>query len=456
MPGTWQSDSPEQPTGRNHILCSQEALHELKEEEDRLDSRESQKKDERGYPDGPIRIYDSGVYLYLEPTREEASKFDVVFNVAKEVTNPFTKSAPKNNTIMSVWRNAPESKRLSVIAEPQTAMSEMSFKSALEYLPGESESPTTPKAEASEPEYIHVPWDHNSEILDDLYRLCETIDDRISKGKSVLIHCQLGVSRSASLVIAYGLYKNRDMDFNTMYGIVKERSSWVGPNMSLIYQLTDFRSKLQSEHSSKPTPTISFMSEAPDQAQEESVSEPAKSIKMPKPSTAGESGTGNQGGKRYFSQQLPPIPKFDGFRGNMRKLTTSRSSSALTVKTSRTSPRRSVSPRPLPLREKYHPIQPPGSLQQPHDKTFPASQFSSANNVDLVMEEVPETPSFFSPRVAGFLAPPFSRTLAGDLAISDASDDPLSPIVGGSKMDDPRSPPQRSDSLIMRNIDEFL
>src|SRR5262249_12136582 len=42
-----------------------------------------------GYPDGPIAIYDDNVYLYLEPTAEEASRFDVVINVAREVANPF-------------------------------------------------------------------------------------------------------------------------------------------------------------------------------------------------------------------------------------------------------------------------------------------------------------------------------------------------------------------------------
>lgn len=442
IPESWEEINSAQNGGRNHILSSKEALHELKEEEDPPVSRESQKGDERGYPDGPIRIYDSGVYLYLEPTRDEASKFDAVLNVAKEVANPFAKSAPKNDTIMSVWRNAPEESKRSPVAEPQTAISEISFKPAFEHLPGEPESPTTPKAETSEPEYIHVPWDHNSEILDDLHRLCETIDDRISKGKSVLIHCQLGVSRSASLVIAYGLYKNRDMDFNSMYGVVKERSSWVGPNMSLIYQLTDFRSKLQQGSFSKTTPEVNFNAETPNKDQEES-------IKVPKAGASADSGSNKQQ-RRYFSHQLPPIPKFDGSRVNMRPLATSRSSSALNVKTSRTSQRKNLSPRPLPLREKYHPILPPSNVQQQQEHTAshaPPSQ-------DLTMEEVPETPSLFSPRVAGFIATPFSRTAAGDL--HGTPDEPMSPVGCGSNMDDPRSPPQRTEPFIMRNIDEFL
>src|SRR5438270_270079 len=83
-----------------------------------------------------------------------------------------------------------------------------------------------------------------NEPLDDLYSLCQIIDSRVAGGKNVLVHCQLGVSRSASLVIAYGLYKGFKTDFHSMYTSVKERSRWVGPNMSLIYQLMDFRAKV--------------------------------------------------------------------------------------------------------------------------------------------------------------------------------------------------------------------
>lgn len=445
IPESWEDLNSAQFGGRKHILSSKEALHELKEEEDPPVSRESQKADERGYPDGPIRIYDSGVYLYLEPTREEASKFDVVFNVAKEVANPFVRSTPKNDTIMSVWRNAPAGSKRASASEPQTAVSEVSFKSAFEYLPGEPESPTTPKAETSEPEYIHVPWDHNSEILDDLHRLCETIDDRISKGKSVLIHCQLGVSRSASLVIAYGLYKNRDMDFNSMYGVVKERSSWVGPNMSLIYQLTDFRSRLLQGNSSKETSEIDFNAQSSNKDEEEPIGV--------KPDAAAESGSNKQP-RRYFSHHLPPIPKFDVSRGNTRPLAASRSSSALNSRTSRTGQRRNLMPRPLPLREKYHPILPPSNVQQQQAESNTAHSSLSQPSQDHIMEEVPETPSLFSPRVAGFISAPFTRTAAGDL--HGTSEEPLSPVGCGSNMDDPRSPPQRTEPFIMRNIDEFL
>ncbi|KAF2207959.1 hypothetical protein CERZMDRAFT_50148, partial [Cercospora zeae-maydis SCOH1-5] len=107
-------------------------------------------------------------------------------------------------------------------------------------------SPTTPKASPSitafpehssapqEPEYIHVKWEHNSDIVPDLLHLCKLIDERVAEGKRVLIHCQCGVSRSASLVVAYGLYKNPSMSVQEAYDAVKRRSKWIGPNMNLI------------------------------------------------------------------------------------------------------------------------------------------------------------------------------------------------------------------------------
>ena len=77
-----------------------------------------------------------------------------------------------------------------------------------------------------------------------MLKLCELIDDRVRQGKRILIHCQCGVSRSASLVVAYGLYKNPELSVQDAYDAVKKRSRWIGPNMNLIYQLSEFRNKL--------------------------------------------------------------------------------------------------------------------------------------------------------------------------------------------------------------------
>ena len=206
------------------------------------------------YPQGPVCIYDPHVYLYLEPTDSEASKFDVVLNVAREVKNPFKVATEKGNEVrmedaatqVALTNGDLHDIDREAFPEPQTAISDKSFSSALETQPTErSEKPLAEsKAERVTPEYIHILWDHNTNVVDDLLRLCELVDDRAKQGKKVLIHCQCGVSRSASLVVAYGLYKNPQLTVQEAYDAVKSRSKWIGPNMNLIYQLSEFKSKL--------------------------------------------------------------------------------------------------------------------------------------------------------------------------------------------------------------------
>lgn len=424
---------------------SRRVLHGLEEEDDHLDSRESTRKPARGYPNGPIRIYDSGVFLYLEPTAEEAAKFDVVINVAKEVANPFDnqKGAERNDTVMSTWRNA--SKRFSN-GDPQTAISEISFKSAFEFQPSDSESatPTTPTpTSVSTPEYLHVSWDHNSEILDDLLPLCELIDDRIDQGMKVLVHCQLGASRSASLVIAYGLYKNRHMDFNSMYEQVKARSEWVGPNMSLIYQLTDFRSRLLRGASSKPAPREWFVSTG-------------RRCSEPQVTRA----------EREEAMQRARLP----FRGlaqapSMGCLTLP-STSPVRPKTSdngNKSPKRSLSPRPLPFRQKFQSIEPASG--RPRGLPRSVSSCDPLVQTHVFVRDAPDQgPSgIFSPRTSGFMVPPVPPIPPQHMSIdraAAASPPPVAPssnsISYAKQTADPRSPPTGGERLIMRSIDEFL
>ncbi|GAW11215.1 hypothetical protein ANO14919_005570 [Xylariales sp. No.14919] len=233
-----EEDSPIKPQLANRAAMDFEPFH------DESENNEDQKSP--GYPDGPIAIYSDNVYLYLEPTAEEASKFDVVINVAREVHNPFAASATKN----SVASSGPSD----FIVEspiPDTAMTNDSFATAFEYPPHEesgSETPTTPKAATwNEPEYIHMPWDHNTDIATDLMTLCETIDQRTKEGKKVLVHCQQGASRSASLIIAYGLYQDPGLSVNDAYYAAQAKSRWISPNMRLMYCLQDFQKEVSKK-----------------------------------------------------------------------------------------------------------------------------------------------------------------------------------------------------------------
>ena len=230
---------------------TKQTLEHVQEEPD-YDLPLSQEVKSPAYPQGPVCIYDPNVYLYLEPSHTEAREFDVVLNVAREVKNPFT-VAPENAAASQTEAKVPvvldtQIPRLAgrdSISEPQTASSEKKFESAFDEPDDATRSvPSTPKAWKPEPEYIHIPWDHNTNVVDDLLKLCELIDNRVRQEKRVLVHCQCGVSRSASLVVAYGLYRNPQLTVQEAYDTVKNRSRWIGPNMNLIYQLSEFKSKL--------------------------------------------------------------------------------------------------------------------------------------------------------------------------------------------------------------------
>ncbi|KAF3003874.1 hypothetical protein E8E14_007169 [Neopestalotiopsis sp. 37M] len=204
---------------------------------DESEANEDQKSP--GYPDGPIAIYEDNVYLYLEPSADEAAKFDVVINVAREVSNPF--DSKFGSLRSSPGGNGAES------PIPDTAVTSDSFSTAFEYpTTDRQETPTTPKASNAlfEPEYIHMPWDHNTDIATDLMTLCETIEKRTKEGKKVLVHCQQGASRSASLIIAYGIYQNPGMSVNDAYYAAQSKSRWISPNMKLMYCLQDFQKEM--------------------------------------------------------------------------------------------------------------------------------------------------------------------------------------------------------------------
>lgn len=60
----------------------------------------------------------------------------------------------------------------------------------------------------------------------------------------MLIHCQQGASRSASLIIAYGMYQNPDLSVNGAYHKAQSKSKWISPNMRLMYCLQDFQKEV--------------------------------------------------------------------------------------------------------------------------------------------------------------------------------------------------------------------
>lgn len=207
------------------------------------------------YPNGPLAIEDN-IYLYSEPVRSEAEKFDVIINVAQEVKNPFDTAAPSDNswythptvpasssaTTCSDSVNSAFSDNIS--SSPPSSVESATCGDEDSILPLSSGMHATPDEEqwkhaSTVPEYIYVPWAHTSQLTSDLDWLTSLMMARVAEGKSILVHCQCGVSRSASLIVAYKMRQER-WDLHTSYNWVKARSPVISPNMTLIYQLMEW------------------------------------------------------------------------------------------------------------------------------------------------------------------------------------------------------------------------
>ncbi|CUS23993.1 LAQU0S13e00892g1_1 [Lachancea quebecensis] len=148
---------------------------------------------ENAYPTGPLLVYGSYIYLYSEPTVEDVSKFDVVINVAKEVQD----------------------------CREQVPHSECS-------------------------EYHHAEWTHTTKICADLPKLTQIIHQAALARKRVLVHCQCGVSRSASLIVAY-IMRYQNLSLNDAYNKLKSVAKDISPNMSLIFQLMEWNEALNAQ-----------------------------------------------------------------------------------------------------------------------------------------------------------------------------------------------------------------
>lgn len=88
-------------------------------------------------------------------------------------------------------------------------------------------------------EYFKFAWSHNQDLTHHLDKAISAIQAARAQGKTVLVHCQQGVSRSAALVIAY-IMKTERKSFHEAYAFVKMQSPCISPNMSLVSQLVVF------------------------------------------------------------------------------------------------------------------------------------------------------------------------------------------------------------------------
>lgn len=90
---------------------------------------------------------------------------------------------------------------------------------------------------------VNIADTKNASILEHLDAATSFIHKYIQKGIGVLVHCQMGVSRSSSVVIAY-LMRYHQMTFDQAYDHSKKRRSQVNPNRGFRMQLKIYEREL--------------------------------------------------------------------------------------------------------------------------------------------------------------------------------------------------------------------
>ena len=79
---------------------------------------------------------------------------------------------------------------------------------------------------------------------ENIYQYFKECIEFIENAKKIYIHCMAGVSRSASIVIAYLMWKEQK-GYNETYFAVKNKRRYIGPNGGFVLQLKFFDEELK-------------------------------------------------------------------------------------------------------------------------------------------------------------------------------------------------------------------
>ncbi|KAH8278801.1 hypothetical protein KR018_009757, partial [Drosophila ironensis] len=127
------------------------------------------------------------------------------------------------------------------------------------------ELPDTPLSSTKSPVYLRINAQDRSEV--DLSQHFDEVADLIEEvrlsGGCTLIHCVAGVSRSASLCLAY-LMKHAGMSLREAYKHVQSIRPQVRPNSGFFQQLRKYEVQLRGTHSVEMVYFASLDKEIPD------------------------------------------------------------------------------------------------------------------------------------------------------------------------------------------------
>lgn len=90
--------------------------------------------------------------------------------------------------------------------------------------------------------FHHIPIDDSvaTDISEYFEQSINFIKVNIAQKKNIFVHCQMGISRSASIVIAY-LIREHKMTYRAAYDYVKERRGQIEPNFGFSCALMKFK-----------------------------------------------------------------------------------------------------------------------------------------------------------------------------------------------------------------------
>jgi protein-tyrosine phosphatase len=94
--------------------------------------------------------------------------------------------------------------------------------------------------------FLHIPLiDSCSETIHDHFiSFSDFIEEQINLGKSTLVHCHMGISRSATLVCSY-LIAKKNMTVRESIKFLKDKRSQVEPNIGFCFRLEGFEQAMQ-------------------------------------------------------------------------------------------------------------------------------------------------------------------------------------------------------------------
>ncbi|XP_038596625.1 LOW QUALITY PROTEIN: dual specificity protein phosphatase 1 [Tachyglossus aculeatus] len=100
-------------------------------------------------------------------------------------------------------------------------------------------------------QYKRIPVEdsHKADISSWFNEAIDFIDSVKNAGGRVFVHCQAGISRSATICLAYLMRTNR-VKLDEAFEFVKQRRSIISPNFSFMGQLLQFESQVLAPHCS--------------------------------------------------------------------------------------------------------------------------------------------------------------------------------------------------------------